>query len=53
MSKTSDHMAKIFASNNIDTVYHAAAYKHVPLVQEKHNISKSWKITLLVPSISH
>lgn len=39
--KDSDHMAKIFTSNNIDTVYHAAAYKHVPLVQEKHNISKS------------
>ena len=34
-------MARIFNEHNIDTIYHAAAYKHVPLVQERHNISKS------------
>jgi len=26
-------LAKVFASHRIDTVYHAAAYKHVPLVE--------------------
>ncbi len=30
-----DRVEKIFASYRIDTVYHAAAYKHVPLVE--HN----------------
>lgn len=30
-----EKLKKIFASFNIDTVYHAAAYKHVPLVE--HN----------------
>ena len=34
-------MARIFNSHNIDMVYHAAAYKQVPLVQEKYNIAKS------------
>ncbi len=37
----SNHLERIFIKNNIDTVYHAAAYKHVPLVQEINNISKS------------
>ena len=32
---------QLFESFNIDTVYHAAAYKHVPLVEE--NISESVK----------
>ena len=36
-----DHLNRIFSANNIDTVYHAAAYKHVPLVQDSNNISKS------------
>ena len=27
--------------NDIDTIYHAAAYKHVPMVQDINNISKS------------
>jgi FlaA1/EpsC-like NDP-sugar epimerase len=36
-----DQLVRIFSSNQIDTVYHAAAYKHVPLVQDKNNISKS------------
>lgn len=39
--KDTNHMARIFNEHNIDTIYHAAAYKHVPLVQERHNISKS------------
>ena len=36
-----NHLERIFSENNIDTIYHAAAYKHVPLVQDKNNISKS------------
>tara|TARA_B100000900_G_scaffold400922_1_gene405043 strand:- start:3817 stop:5730 length:1914 start_codon:yes stop_codon:yes gene_type:complete len=35
------HLRRIFEENNIQTIYHAAAYKHVPLVQDIHNISKS------------
>jgi FlaA1/EpsC-like NDP-sugar epimerase len=35
------HLQRIFQENDVDTIYHAAAYKHVPLVQDHHNISKS------------
>ena len=28
-----ERMAKVMAANGVDTVYHAAAYKHVPLVE--------------------
>ena len=37
----SQHLQRIFLEHVIDTVYHAAAFKHVPLVQDKNNISKS------------
>jgi FlaA1/EpsC-like NDP-sugar epimerase len=35
----------VFNTFNIDTVYHAAAYKHVPLVEE--NITESVKNNVL------
>ena len=37
----SGHLKRIFSEHVIDTIYHAAAFKHVPLVQDKNNISKS------------
>ena len=39
--KDDDHISQILSKHQIDTIYHAAAYKHVPLVQETHNISRS------------
>ena len=39
--KDDNHIAQILSEHHIDTIYHAAAYKHVPLVQETHNISRS------------
>ena len=39
--KDTSHLRRIFEENNIDTIYHAAAYKHVHLVQDKNNIAKS------------
>ena len=39
--KDGNHIAQILSKHSIDTIYHAAAYKHVPLVQETHNISRS------------
>ena len=36
-----NHLRRIFEENNIHTIYHVAAYKHVPLVQDILNISKS------------
>ena len=40
-----DKLEKIFETFKIDTVYHAAAYKHVPLVEE--NICESIKNNVL------
>lgn len=37
----SNHLKRIFLENDVDTIYHAAAFKHVPLVQDVNNISKS------------
>ena len=39
--KDSNHISQILSKYQVDTIYHAAAYKHVPLVQETHNISRS------------
>ena len=39
--KDDKHISQILSKHQIDTIYHAAAYKHVPLVQETHNISRS------------
>ena len=39
--QTNSKIEQVFKTFNIDTVYHAAAYKHVPLVEE--NISESVK----------
>ncbi len=39
--KDDNHISQILSKHKIDTIYHAAAYKHVPLVQETHNISRS------------
>ena len=35
------YLQHFFKKFNVDYVYHAAAYKHVPLVQDPNNISKS------------
>jgi len=42
-----NHLNHIFINYNIDTVYHAAAYKHVPLVEDENNIAKSIENNLL------
>jgi FlaA1/EpsC-like NDP-sugar epimerase len=39
--KDSNHISQILSKYQVDTIYHAAAYKHVPLVQETYNISRS------------
>ena len=39
--KDSNHISQILSKHQIDTIYHAAAYKHVPLVQETYNICNS------------
>ncbi len=45
--KDRNHLRRIFNSHDIDTIYHAAAYKHVPLVEDVNNISKSIENNLL------
>lgn len=43
-----NRMARIFAASGADTVYHAAAYKHVPLVEQnvceglRNNVMSTW-----------
>ena len=34
-------MDKLLSKNNIECVYHASAYKHVPLLQSKENFSSA------------
>ena len=36
-----DNLKYIFTKFSIDYVYHAAAYKHVPLVENENNIAKA------------
>ena len=49
--QNSSTVEQVFKSFNIDTVYHTAAYKHVPLVEEnicesvKNNVLATFKIT--------
>ena len=45
--KDRNHLRRLFNSHDIDTIYHAAAYKHVPLVEDVNNISKSIENNLL------
>ena len=39
--RDSNNLVFIFKKFNIDHVYHAAAYKHVPLVEDENNIIKA------------
>ncbi len=39
--KCYDSLNALFKKFNIDCVYHAAAYKHVPLVENENNITKA------------
>jgi FlaA1/EpsC-like NDP-sugar epimerase len=39
--RDAENLKHIFSRYSIDTVYHAAAYKHVPLVEDEHNIAKA------------
>ena len=48
--KNKDRLSEILQRHSVDTIYHAAAYKHVPLVENINN--KDSKIefsTLKVP----
>ena len=45
--KDRNHLRRLLNSHDIDTIYHAAAYKHVPLVEDVNNISKSIENNLL------
>ena len=49
--KDSSHMARIFNSHNIDMVYHAAAYKQVPLFRKSIILQSPHKIILSALSI--
>ena len=41
------NLEHIFQKFNIDHIYHAAAYKHVPLVENENNISKAAENNIL------
>tara|TARA_B100000029_G_scaffold13645_1_gene14354 strand:- start:17382 stop:19298 length:1917 start_codon:yes stop_codon:yes gene_type:complete len=45
--KDQSHLKHLFDKHQIDTIYHAAAYKHVPLVENENNISKSIENNLI------
>jgi FlaA1/EpsC-like NDP-sugar epimerase len=45
--RDTENLKHIFSSYNIDTVYHAAAYKHVPLVEDENNIAKAAENNIL------
>lgn len=42
-----EYLKNLFRNHKIDTIYHAAAYKHVPLVESKENISKAAENNIL------
>jgi len=41
------YLKNLFCNHKIDSIYHAAAYKHVPLVESKENISKAAENNIL------
>ena len=41
------YLKNLFRNHKIDSIYHAAAYKHVPLVESKENISKAAENNIL------
>ena len=45
--RDTENLKHIFSRYSIDTVYHAAAYKHVPLVEDEHNIAKAAENNIL------
>ena len=45
--RDTENLKHIFSRYSIDTVYHAAAYKHVPLVENEHNIAKAAENNIL------
>jgi FlaA1/EpsC-like NDP-sugar epimerase len=45
--RDAENLKHIFSMYSIDTVYHAAAYKHVPLVEDEHNIAKAAENNIL------
>ena len=45
--RDTENLKYIFSRYSIDTVYHAAAYKHVPLVEDEHNIAKAAENNIL------
>ena len=45
--RDSDNLDFIFSKYRIDNVYHAAAYKHVPLAEDQNNIAKAAENNIL------
>ncbi len=45
--RDANNLSFIFSKYSIHTVYHAAAYKHVPLVEDKNNIIKACENNIL------
>ena len=41
------HLGSVFKKYKVDCVYHAAAYKHVPLVEDINNITKACENNIL------
>ena len=37
--RNSDHLDSIIKKEKVNTIYHAAAYKHVPILEETHNLN--------------
>jgi FlaA1/EpsC-like NDP-sugar epimerase len=45
--KDRNNLESIFIKYNVDSIYHAAAYKHVPLVENINNITKACENNIL------